>query len=265
MTDPKAVVLAKKTVILARVSTSTDQSTQGQVLAGTAWCVAHGYKPEIRTEDGVHGDALERPELERIMDEARAGLVGVLCVAAIDRLGRSAVDLIMRLDELRKLGVRVVSLREGIDLGSPIGSMIAAILAYVAELELHSIRERTKAGLNGWELDGHPCDPGTPGAVRVAVRSRKKLGRRPLRFSAAADAELLALLADCGGSVNEVARRVKAAGHPTATRQFAVDAAGARIFDGGKRRSIEPAAGWLEEEIVPSRVAIFERLRGLKS
>lgn len=178
MTTTVVLAAPPRTVVLVRVSTERDQSTAAQVTVAQAWCHAHGLTPEIRAEEGVHGDSTDRPELERIMTQARLGEIGTIVVVALDRLGRSAVDLIMRLDELRKLKVRVVSLREGLDFSTPIGAMIAAILAYVAELELHSIRERTRAGLNGWQLpDGRPCEPLTPGAVRVAVRSRKKLGR----------------------------------------------------------------------------------------
>lgn len=215
------VVLAAppRTVVLVRVSTERDQSTAAQVTVAQAWCHAHSLTPEIRAEEGVHGDSTDRPELERIMAQARLGEIGTIVVVALDRLGRSAVDLIMRLDELRKLKVRVVSLREGLDFSTPIGAMIAAILAYVAELELHSIRERTRAGLNGWQLDGHPCEPGTPGAVRVAVRSRKKLGRPGAVLSPEGHARLLAL-AQAGARPGRIA--VELAGMATITEDGVV-------------------------------------------
>src|SRR3546814_504511 len=65
-----------------------------------------------------------------------------LVVPALDRLGRSLVDTINTLDALRKRGIYVRALREGIDTSTPAGRMVAGVFASLAELERELIHER---------------------------------------------------------------------------------------------------------------------------
>jgi DNA invertase Pin-like site-specific DNA recombinase len=87
-------------------------------------------------------------------------------VAALDRVGRNVKNLLLLLDELHALGITFVSLREGIDFGTPIGKMIMTTLAAIAELERETIRIRIRESLaakkiqaeqtgNGWRC-GRP-------------------------------------------------------------------------------------------------------------
>jgi len=135
-----------KAIGLLRVSTA-EQTIENQRIQLERWADAAGVSLEFRDEPDTCGASKERPVLEQIMAEARRGRVRLLVVAALDRLGRSAIDTITRLAELRALNVRVVSLREGVDFGTPIGAMVASILAHLAEMERESIRERTRAGM----------------------------------------------------------------------------------------------------------------------
>ncbi|BBE48924.1 MULTISPECIES: recombinase family protein [Rhodococcus] len=56
--------------------------------------------------------------------------------------GRSLVDTINTLDALRKRGIYVRALREGIDTSTPAGRMVAGVFASLAELERELIHER---------------------------------------------------------------------------------------------------------------------------
>jgi len=58
----------------------------------------------------------------------------------LDRFGRSLVDLITTLNELRDLGVIFVSLTELLDFATPSGRAMAGMLSTFAEFERDIIR-----------------------------------------------------------------------------------------------------------------------------
>ncbi len=91
-------------------------------------------------EDVMSGTRSDRPGLAAALDYVREG--DTLVVPALDRLGRSLVDTINTLDSLRKRGIYVRALREGIDTSTPAGRMVAGVFASLAELERELIHER---------------------------------------------------------------------------------------------------------------------------
>ncbi len=56
-------------------------------------------------------------------------------VVAVDRLGRDTIDVLSTVKALQAKGVRVVSLREGFDLSTPIGEAMLGIMSTLAQLE----------------------------------------------------------------------------------------------------------------------------------
>ena len=128
-----------------------------------------------------------RPQLDRIEQEAVRGRIAELWIVALDRLGRSTLDVIMRLDRLVKSGVSVKSLREGLDLGSPSGRLQVQLLAAFAEFEAEQIAARTREGLE-------------------AARARgRRLGRPPRRV----DLERAAQLRSNGASWAQLERELR--------------------------------------------------------
>jgi DNA invertase Pin-like site-specific DNA recombinase len=68
-------------------------------------------------------------------------------VVALDRLGRSLRDLLHLLDDLTACGCAVVSLREAVDLSTPAGKMMTAMIGALAEFERTLIIDRVKSGM----------------------------------------------------------------------------------------------------------------------
>ncbi len=122
----------------ARVSTE-DQDTTAQEAALTAAGVGR-----IFTEH-ASGGRWDRPQLHRLLDQARAG--DVVVVWKLDRLSRSLKDLLHIMDRLDKAGAGFRSLTEAIDTTAPAGRMMLAMLGAFAEFERAMVRERTRAGL----------------------------------------------------------------------------------------------------------------------
>jgi DNA invertase Pin-like site-specific DNA recombinase len=73
-------------------------------------------------------------------------LLSYAYVWRLDRLGRTAKGLTALFDELVALKVNFVSLKDGIDLSTPAGRLIANVLASVAAYETEVRAERIAAG-----------------------------------------------------------------------------------------------------------------------
>ena len=96
---------------------------------------------------GISGAKERRPELERLMADARRRCFDAVLVARFDRFARSVRHLVMALDEFNSLGIHFVSLSEAIDTSTPMGKMVFTVIGAVAELERELIRERVLMGL----------------------------------------------------------------------------------------------------------------------
>jgi DNA invertase Pin-like site-specific DNA recombinase len=178
---------SKRVVALIRVSTD-DQSLRAQRDQVESYARAQGMEiAEWFEEEGVSGAALARPVLDRLLAAARRDSIGTLVVPALDRVARDVARLVVTLDELQSHGVRLVSIREGLDFGGPMGRAMAALLGAVAEIERACIRDRIRAGM------------------QAAKRRGARVGRPSLEWRPAEIAELRQLLA-AGHSIREIRR-----------------------------------------------------------
>jgi DNA invertase Pin-like site-specific DNA recombinase len=121
--------------------------------------VRRGWTIAIQVKE-VGSDASQRQLREKLIEAARRREVDVVLVWRLDRWGRSVTDLLATLRELEHLGVGFVSLTEALDLTTPAGRAMAALLAAFAEFEREVLRERVRAGLaharqNGKRLGRH--------------------------------------------------------------------------------------------------------------
>ncbi len=105
------------------------------------WCLVEVYR-----ENGVSGYKRERPEMDRLLADARAGRFDKAVFPSIDRAGRSVRDVIEIDRALRGAGVDTVFLREGVDTSTPTGELFRNIMASLAEFEGRVIYERLSKG-----------------------------------------------------------------------------------------------------------------------
>ena len=120
-------------------------STTGQDLDAQLGALSMaGVDPARVFTDKLSGSAkTARPGLAAMLDYARA--VDTVVVTAIDRLGRSVVEVTRTIADLGQRSITLRALREGIDTATPTGRAVAAIMATLAELELELGRERRAA------------------------------------------------------------------------------------------------------------------------
>src|SRR5215471_18771796 len=96
---------------------------------------------------GWSGAKERRPQLERLMADAKKRKLDAVLVWRSDRFARSTKHLLTALAEFQGLGVDFISYTESIDTSTPIGKMIFTIVGAVAEMKRALIRERVQAGV----------------------------------------------------------------------------------------------------------------------
>ncbi len=132
----------------ARVSTD-EQNLDLQIEALTAAGCAAVH------QDKAPGNRADCKALRTLLKKCQAG--DVLVVWKLDRLGRSLIDLVSLVEELRIRGVGLQVLTgqgASIDTTRPEGRMIFGIMASMAEFERELIRERTRAGMQAAKRRG---------------------------------------------------------------------------------------------------------------
>lgn len=148
-----------------RVSTG-DQSIEAQRAA-----MGGSFDQEC-SDEGISGATLaaDRPGFAKLLASVRKG--DTVCVYAVDRLGRDALDVQATVRRLIDSGVTVDVHGLG-RIGKGVGELILAVLAQVADMERHRIRERCESGR---------------AAARAAIAATGKthkgkhgLGRKPVK------------------------------------------------------------------------------------
>jgi DNA invertase Pin-like site-specific DNA recombinase len=134
----------KISAIYCRVS-SRDQSHASQLPDLERWAEAHGG-PVATFKDTFTGKSMNRPGMDRLIEQLRAGRLERIVVWRLDRLGRTTKGLCQLFDELTERKVDLVSLKDCFSLASPAGRLHARILASVAEYETEVRAERVAAG-----------------------------------------------------------------------------------------------------------------------
>ena len=136
----------KHAAIYLRVS-SKKQDTRSQEPDLQKWVQAHADGSPVRWyRDKFTGKTMDRPHWQKLERDIDAGKVSTVVVWRLDRLGRTASGLTALFDKLIARKVNLVSIRDGIDLSTPAGRLIANVLASVAAYETEVRAERVLAG-----------------------------------------------------------------------------------------------------------------------
>jgi DNA invertase Pin-like site-specific DNA recombinase len=133
--------------VYLRVSTAA-QSTRSQEPDLKRWAAAYAADVPVRWyRDKVSGKTMDRPAWCQLEQELHRGAVLKIVVWRVDRLGRTASGLTALFEDLQARSVGFVSVREGLDLETPAGRLMATVLAGVASYEREVRGERQAAGI----------------------------------------------------------------------------------------------------------------------
>lgn len=135
-----------------RVSTS-EQSEFGYSLAAQTEALSEHCKlndwhiSEIYADEGISGKrANNRPALQRLLVDAEQGRFQLVLVWKINRLSRTALDLLELVERLRRHNVAIRSLTEPFETETPMGQFTLQMMSAVGELERKTISENMRLG-----------------------------------------------------------------------------------------------------------------------
>ena len=166
MVDPRLFRSTMRAIIYARVSTEEQKrkgySIEGQIEACKSYAGAKGWeiiKIYKEPKSAKEGSIEKRKELQRALTFLEVGGADILLVWRLDRVTRSIIDFTKIIE---RIGNKLASVTEGLDMSTPSGRLMANILASFAQYERESNAERTRLGLERVRKEG------------------KKIGRPPI-------------------------------------------------------------------------------------
>ena len=139
----------RRAAIYARVSTD-HQSVENQIRELTQVAERRGWEiVQVYTDAGISGakGRAQRPGLDEMLKDASRRKFDIVMSWAIDRLGRSLIDLLGTIQHLETVGVDLYLDQQSIDTTTPMGKLVFQITGAFAEFERSMIRQRIKAGL----------------------------------------------------------------------------------------------------------------------
>ena len=129
-----------------RVSTRR-QDTRSQEPDLERWAEAYAKDQQLCWyRDQASGRTMDRPGWRQLEAQLELNQVSQLVVWRLDRLGRTASGLTSLIEKLTERKIGFVSLKDGLDLRTPAGRLIANVLASVAAYENEVRAERIIAG-----------------------------------------------------------------------------------------------------------------------
>jgi DNA invertase Pin-like site-specific DNA recombinase len=166
---------AKRAALYVRVSTDK-QSVENQIRDLRLVAERRGWRVvEIYRDEGISGAKRrdQRPGLDAMLKDASRRKFDVVMAWALDRLGRSLIDLLGTIEHLEAAGVDLYLDQQSIDTTTPMGKLLFQVTGAFAEFERSMIRQRIHAGLR--TIKATIATKGT--FISKAGIVRKRLGR----------------------------------------------------------------------------------------
>jgi DNA invertase Pin-like site-specific DNA recombinase len=165
--------------IYARVSRDTSDN-KNQLLLLREYCQKMGYEIYQEYTDVISGVKENRPQFEKMMQEASRRKFDLLLFFALDRLTRQgALKTLNYLQLLESYGVGFKSFSEPyLDSSGIFKDALIAILSTLAKQERIRISERVQAGLAKARLQGRVGGrPQLPTSVVHKIKEMKSVGK----------------------------------------------------------------------------------------
>ena len=149
-------------------------SLDAQREAGEAYIKSQTHEgwlclPTRYDDGGFSGGNLDRPALQRLLTDVRAGQVDVILIYKIDRLSRSLLDFAKLMEVFDEHQVAFVSITQLVNSATSMGRLMLNVLLSFAQFEREIIAERTRDKIaaarrkgkwsGGMPLLGYDVDP----------------------------------------------------------------------------------------------------------
>ena len=150
---PETAEAALRLAIYARVS--TEEQREGQTIDSQiaelerfsrekGWPIVGTYKDE-----GWSGGVMERPELDRLRDDAQKGVFDAVLINDVDRLARDVAHLGVIKRDLERHGIKVIFRKLPSDV-SPTSNLMVNILGSFADYAERAIMQSHIAEVAVW-------------------------------------------------------------------------------------------------------------------
>ena len=100
--------------------------------------------PDRYDDGGYSGSNLERPALQRLLTDIRAGKIDCVLTHRVDRLSRSLLDFARLMETFEEHRTAFVSVTQHFHSGTSMGRLVLNVLLSFAQFERELIAERTR-------------------------------------------------------------------------------------------------------------------------
>jgi len=146
-----------KIIGYCRVSIEKKQTNENQKLL----ILDYAHNQKLTVDEIVEVAVSSRKDKKfRLIDETidKLGDGDTLLVYALDRIGRSTIETLTIIEEIKNKGIKLVLIKDNIiidrNYSNPINEMMLTMLSGFAQLERSYISERTKLGLARVKANG---------------------------------------------------------------------------------------------------------------
>jgi DNA invertase Pin-like site-specific DNA recombinase len=178
--------MQKRAAIYVQVSTDK-QTIENQVVALRQIAERRGWQVvEQYSDAGISGAKGRdgRPGLDQMLKGASRRKFDVIMSWAIDRLGRSLIDLLGTIQTLEACGVDLYLDQQLIDTTTPAGKLMFQVCGAFAEFERSMIRQRVHAGLKRAIAQGKQLGrPRIDLAIEKRIQTQLRAGKGILKVA----------------------------------------------------------------------------------
>lgn len=119
-------------------------------------------KAVVYEDEGFSGGDLNRPDFKKMMDAARKRRFKAIIVYRLDRISRNISDFSGLIEELARLEIAFVSIKEQFDTSTPMGRAMMYIASVFSQLERETIAERIRDNMHELAKTGRWLGGTTP-------------------------------------------------------------------------------------------------------
>ncbi len=126
----------------------------------------------IYEDEGFSGGNMNRPAFKKMMEAVKSRKLKAIIVYRLDRISRNISDFAGLIEELSRLEIAFVSIKEQFDTGTPMGRAMMYIASVFSQLERETIAERIRDNMHELAKTGRWLGGVTPtGYASEAVKS----------------------------------------------------------------------------------------------